>query len=142
MPLATASERRRNTNPRKVYPADPGLIHAFDPSGSPNLGHALETAVFNELVRRGAEVGYVRTEEGWEVDFHARIPGERALLIQVCAELTSQDVLARELRALESARRLHPRAERLLIVPTHEEARRAPTDGIRVVPAYAWFLEG
>src|SRR5205085_12597773 len=54
--LHTPSERQRNSNPRKVYPADPGLIHAFDVSGRANLGHALETAVFNELQRRGAQV--------------------------------------------------------------------------------------
>lgn len=46
--LHTASERQRNSNPRKVYPADPGLIHAFDLQGRANLGHTLETAVFKE----------------------------------------------------------------------------------------------
>ena len=62
VPLATDSERQRNSNPRKLYPADPGLIKAFDASGRSNLGHALETVVLNELERRGAEVGYVKTE--------------------------------------------------------------------------------
>jgi len=32
--LATESERQRNSNPRKIYPADPGLIRAFDASGT------------------------------------------------------------------------------------------------------------
>ena len=40
VPLATESERRRNSNPRKLYPADPGLIRAFDISGRSNLGTA------------------------------------------------------------------------------------------------------
>ncbi len=43
--LATDSERRRNSNPRKVYPVDTGLISAFDRSGRTNAGHALETLV-------------------------------------------------------------------------------------------------
>jgi uncharacterized protein len=51
VPLATESERKRNSNPRKLYPADPGLIQAFDASGRANFGHALETAVLNELER-------------------------------------------------------------------------------------------
>ena len=72
VPLATESERQRNSNPRKIYPADPGLIQAFDASGRANLGHALETVVLNELERRGAEVGYVKTADGLEVDFLAR----------------------------------------------------------------------
>ena len=57
VPVATDSERQRNSNPRKIYPADPGLIPAFDASGRANLGHSLETAVLNELDRRRAETG-------------------------------------------------------------------------------------
>ncbi|MFO7694110.1 MAG: hypothetical protein R6V57_13560, partial [Vicinamibacterales bacterium] len=45
VPLATESERRRNSNPRKIYPADMGLIAAFDTARrSNNVGQALETA--------------------------------------------------------------------------------------------------
>lgn len=84
--LATESERKRNSNPRKLYPADPGLIRAFDVSGRANQGHALETAVFNELERRKAEVGYVKTDGGLEVDFLARYPDAGAELIQVCVD--------------------------------------------------------
>lgn len=65
--LDTESERRRNSNPRKIYPIDPGLIDAFDSSGRSNIGHALETAVLNELDRRKARVGYLKSPEGFEV---------------------------------------------------------------------------
>ena len=116
VPLATDSERRRNSNPRKLYPADPGLIKAFDASGRSNLGHALETAVLNELERRGAEVGYVKTGDGLEVDFLARRPGAGEELIQVCADLSSPETRARELRALTAAAKDHPRATRRLLV--------------------------
>jgi len=49
--IATESERQRNSNPRKIYPSDPGLISAFAASGRANAGHALETVVFHELDR-------------------------------------------------------------------------------------------
>jgi len=62
--MATDSERRRNSNPRKIYPADQGLIKAFDTSGRTNLGHSLETVVLHELERRCTVAGYVKTEEG------------------------------------------------------------------------------
>ena len=140
VPLDTESERRRNTNPRKVYPADPGLIGAFDISGRANLGRALETAVLNELERRGAAVSYVKSEEGFEVDFHARIPGQQDILIQVCADPTAPKVLEREIRALQSAARMHPHAERLLIVLTREQAAAVADAGFRVCPVYEWFL--
>ncbi|MGC8915768.1 MAG: ATP-binding protein [Thermoanaerobaculum sp.] len=141
VPLATDSQRRRNANPRKVYPADPGLIHAFDTSGRANLGRALKTAVLNALASPGAEVGYVKTDEGFEVDFFARVPGKPERLIQVCADPTVPEVFERELRALDTAARAHPRAERVLIVLTRDQATQVSADNVRVCAAYEWFLE-
>jgi hypothetical protein len=140
VPLATDSERKRNSNPRKIYPADPGLIPAFDASGRANVGHALETAVLNELVRRRAEVGYVKTAEGLEVDFLARHPAGGEELIQVCADLSSAETRARELRALTAAASEHPRAARRLLVLDRDARVGADTPGIEVLPAYEWLL--
>ena len=97
------SLRRRMTLPRKVYPIDQGLLPLYELDGRRNLGHALETVVLLELLRQGAEVGYVRTSDGFEVDFHARFPDGRRELIQVCADLSDGATRRRELRALEQA---------------------------------------
>jgi uncharacterized protein len=101
--LATDSERRRMVNPRKVYPVDTGLIPLFDRSGKENSGHALETAVFLELARRGYETGYVHTTSGYEVDFLARDMTKGDELIQVCTDLTQSSTREREVRALLDA---------------------------------------
>lgn len=138
--LATDSERQRNSNPRKIYPADPGLIRAFDASGRANLGHALETVVLNELERRGAEIGYVKTADGLEVDFLARHRTGEQELIQVCADVTAEETLARELRALHAARRAYPRAVRRLLVLDRDSAMRVHAPGVRVQAAYEWLL--
>jgi predicted AAA+ superfamily ATPase len=140
VPLATDSERRRNSNPRKIYPADPGLVRAFDASGRPNVGRALETAVLNELERRGAEVGYVKTPDGWEVDFLARHPAAGELLIQVCADISSEQTLARELRSLGEAAKTYPRARRLLLTLNRDPIPMTATHGLDVLPAYTWLL--
>ena len=50
--------------------------------------HALETAVFIELTRRGEQVAYVKTRDGYEVDFLAQHPDGRQELFQVCADVT------------------------------------------------------
>ena len=55
---------------------------------SMSADHALETAVFNELSRRGAQVAYVNTRDGYEVDFLAQHPDGRLELVQVCADVT------------------------------------------------------
>jgi predicted AAA+ superfamily ATPase len=138
--LATESERKRNSNPRKLYPADPGLIRAFDASGRANLGHSLETAVLNELERRGAEVAYVKTDEGLEVDFVVRHPETGEELIQVCADATGEETLARELRALAAAGKEHRRAVRRLLVLDQDAVPRVATPGVRVQPVYEWLL--
>lgn len=141
VPLATESERQRNSNPRKLYPSDPGLIQAFDTSGRRNVGHALETIVLNELERRGAEVSYVKSRDGSEVDFLARFRGASDELIQVCADVSDADTRARELRALAAATTAHPRATRRLLVLEREPNFGPEVDGVIVQPVHEWLLE-
>ncbi len=140
VPVATDSERRRNTNPRKVYPADPGLIDAFDTSGRSNTGHALETAVYNELSRRGADLAYVKTKAGFEVDFLARHADGREELIQVCADPRDAATWQRETRALDAAHAEHPRAQRLVIVLDTSGSRALSHPKTQVLPAHQWLL--
>ncbi|MEK7377273.1 MAG: ATP-binding protein, partial [Candidatus Binatota bacterium] len=141
VPLATESERRRNSNPRKIYPVDNGMIGAFDRTGRSNVGHALETVVLHELDRRQAEVGYVRTGTGHEVDFLARFHGGREELIQVCADTGPAETRERELRALEEALREHPRATPKLLVLNFEQLAVKVSPGVTVQAAYQWLLD-
>lgn len=140
--MESASERQRMVNPRKAYPVDPGLIPVFDRSGRCNLGHALETAVLVELERRRYAVTYVRTPDGFEVDFLARRAGGDSELIQVAADLHDSTTLARELRALTDAGRIFPSARRRLLTMTAPTTRVAVPDGIVMQPAYEWCLAG
>jgi len=138
--MEAASERQRMVNPRKAYPVDPGLIPVFDRTGRSNLGHALETAVLLELERRRAEVSYVKTPEGFEVDFLARYPSGDMDLIQVCAEASAPDTAERELRALIEAGGRFPQARKRLLTLTRDGLpRESPTD-VLAQPAYVWLL--
>ena len=141
VPVATDSEKRRQVNPRKVYPVDPALGPVFDRSRKANFGHALEVAVHNELRRRGAEVAYVKTGDGFEVDFLSRDADGGQSLIQVCAGFDDPATLAREVRALEAAAAEH-HADRLLIL-TAESSVRFPSVAapLQVLPAWQWMLE-
>jgi hypothetical protein len=138
--VEASSERRRMVNPRKAYPIDPALIPIYDRSGRANLGHALETAVLLELERRRASVTYVRTPDGHEVDFLARNATGREELIQVCADATDASTRERELRALEAAGRVHPGADKRLLVLTRDAIPDALPSGVTAEPAYAWML--
>lgn len=127
-------------NPRKVYPIDPGLIPVFDRSGKANLGHALETCVLLELDRRGAEVSYVHTPGGREVDFLARYPTGREELVQVCASLDDTATREREIRALIEAAPHHPGAACSLIALDIPAALEIPL-GIALHGATDWLLD-
>ncbi len=138
--MEASSERQRMVNPRKAYPVDPGLIPVFDRSGRANLGHALETVVLLELERRRADITYVRSAKGYEVDFLARYPGGQAELIQVAAEARSPAAAERELRALVDAGRSHPNARQLILTLTRDGLPSAMPAGVQAEPAYVWLL--
>lgn len=139
--LSTRSERQRMVNPRKAYPVDPGLILPDVQTGATQWGRALETAVRVELERRGYEASYVKTDEGWEVDFLATAPGRRSLLIQACAEGNDPAVLDRELRAFAGARKTHHSAVALFLTMDPAAPEVEMPKGVRWVPASGWLLD-
>ncbi len=139
-PIATDSEKRRQVNPRKIYPADTALIPIFDRSGKANTGHLLETAVFIELQRRHADIAYVKTPGGYEVDFLARHPDGSEELIQVCASIDDPETLNREVRALQDAASSHPRAKQLILTLESRLPFPALPSSIQALPAWQWML--
>lgn len=142
IPVATDSEKRRQVNPRKIYPIDHSIGPVFDRSPKSNTGHALEVVVHNALVRQGAETAYVKTREGYEVDFLSRNSDGSQWLIQVCAQLTDSNTLNRECRALLAAAR-ELSADRLLLL-TAESSVPMPAvpKPIEILPAWRWMLAG
>lgn len=140
LPLATDSEKRRQVNPRKIYPADTGLIPVFDRSLKPNVGHSLEVAVFHELQRRGGDMGYWKTASGFEVDFAIRTPAGAQQLIQVCTSLDDEQTREREIRALLEARGEWPEARALILTLQSRLPYPDLPRGISAMPAWEWIL--
>jgi hypothetical protein len=58
----------------------------------------------------------------------------------VCAGLSDEATLARELRALSAAGGEHPRAVRRLLVLDRDSVPRTGTPEVLVQPAYEWLL--
>lgn len=137
--ISSDSVRRRQVNPRKVYPVDTGLMALFEISGKPNTGHALETAALHHLLRQGAQVGYVHTPQGYEVDFAARMPSGETWLVQVCLDLNDATTLQREVRALQDTQTDWPHARRMLVSLYAPPVLELPT-GIEHHRASTWLL--
>ena len=109
--------------------------------GRSHQGRALETAVLLELERRGWEVSYLRTAEGWEVDFFAHRPGEAPLLVQVCLDTADDATWEREVRALRSAGRAYGDARLSLVTLDASPPPHRLPDRVVWTPAGRWLLE-
>lgn len=103
VPLYSESIRKVQTNPKKIYVIDTGLIAAYKTSFSDDLGHIFENCVYIELRRRGFEVYYYLTSERYEVDFLAKDIHNQLFLFQVVWDMTDDTTREREKRALEAA---------------------------------------
>lgn len=133
VPIHTTSERVRQSNPRKVYAVDPGLVTACARRGSADRGPLLETAVFGELRRRTHDIAYARTGSGFEVDF---VTTEG--LVQACAALDGAATRERETRALREAMAEHGTREATIVTELDEEEIAVPEGTIHVTPFWRW----
>lgn len=138
--IATDSIKRKQVNPRKVYPIDSGFIPLFDRSGKSNIGHALETAAYLHLRRSKADISYVKTKNGFEVDFLARYIEGQEELIQVCYSLEDTETFERETRSLIEASIEHPRASLLLVTGNSAPCYHQVPEGIEIIPAWEWIF--
>ena len=141
LPLATDSERRRQSNPKKLYLADHGLAEAHAPAGGLNRGQLIENIVACKLASQSRELAYVLTKSGYEVDFLTRDYEGGAQLIQVSSDLSEATTYEREIRALTEAAREFPEAELLLLYESGLPRSPSAPENIRVEPLWRWLLE-
>lgn len=104
VPLYSESIRKVQSNPKKIYAIDPGMVTANSFSLSKNMGRALENVVFLDLKRRGDDIYYYLTESRHEVDFLTRDLEGGLHLYQVSLDTSDKKTLIRETRALEEAK--------------------------------------
>ncbi len=103
VPLYSESVRKSQTNLKKIYTVDTGLIQACTLSFSKNWGRLFENLIYLDLRRRGDEIYYYLTTDGrYEIDFFTRSLDGTLHLYQVCWDDTDE-VYQREMRALTIA---------------------------------------
>lgn len=91
IPMFDYSLKKQNINPRKVYAIDTGLVEMSTPSFTKDTGRKLENLVFLALRRKYKEIYYY--SRGGECDFLIMDKGLIVSAIQVCLELTSDNLL-------------------------------------------------
>jgi len=125
-------------SPRKVHAIDNGFIRLFNPKLS--RGHLLESVVSQHLYRyslsRRFEM-YYWYQDNYEVDFVLKGNG-KILPIQVAYDISEEETLKREIRALERFKGKGGVEKSLLI--THHVSENVK-GGVEVVPAYMFLIK-
>lgn len=103
VPLYSESVRKTQSNPKKIYAIDTGLVNASRIKNVMNNGRYLETLVYLALRRAGHEIYYYLTEQRHEVDFFTKSLDGTLHLYQVAWSIEDQAVYEREERALIEA---------------------------------------
>ncbi len=133
----------------KVYAIDPGLAAANGKAYTNDAGQRLEDAVYLELRRRSASdrneaITSLRTKaHDYEIDFAVgdALFGGALELYQVCANVSDDKTLNRELRALWEAMSEHEAKVATLIVADGEPASYERSGFVvNQIPAWRWFL--
>lgn len=100
--LYDKSIRKVQTNPKKLYAIDPGMIRALTLDYENDLGRLFENIIYLELKRLGFKINYYLTSERYEIDFLAQTPRGHKKLFQVAWETQDAATLEREKRALQA----------------------------------------
>jgi hypothetical protein len=102
--LYDESLRKVQTNPKKIYAIDTGLVRAYALGLSQNTGHHFANLVYLDLRRsRHEEIFYYLTKTRKEVDFIARDSFGKWHLYQVCWDMSDPKTWERETAALKEA---------------------------------------
>ena len=103
IPIFSESIRKMQTNPKKIYIIDNGLVKANRLGISLQLGNLFENQVYLDLRRNNKKVRYYLTKDGYEVDFIVENFDGYLELIQVVWDISDKTTLDREKRALLQA---------------------------------------
>jgi uncharacterized protein len=103
VPIYAESLRKTQSNLRKIYAIDTGLVRACTRRFADNIGHHFENLVYLDLRRRKHEIYYYLTETRREVDFLSKDIMGNWYLYQVCWNMDHPKTMERETLALLEA---------------------------------------
>ena len=103
IPLYSESLRKVQSNPKKIYAVDPGIVRAYTLGLAQNIGHRFENLVYLDLRRRGHKIYYYLTKTRQEVDFLSCDLKGKWHLYQVSWDILDPKTHTREMAALKEA---------------------------------------
>lgn len=99
-PIHDKSIRKVQTNPKKLYAIDPGMVRALTLDYENDLGRLFENVIYLDLKRLGCTIQYYLTKERYEIDFLVQTARGHKKLFQAVWNMEDKMTLEREQRAL------------------------------------------
>ncbi len=138
LPVFSFSTKAQLINPRKVYTIDLGLIDLISNTNTGDSGRKLENLIFLHLRKKYKELYYF--DDNGECDFIALQKGIAVELVQVCFELTP-DNIKRELNGLIKAMKFFNKLKATIVTFSDTDFIKQNEYEINVVPAYIYLLK-
>ncbi len=104
VPIYDQSIRKVQTNPKKIYAIDPGLVRAMTLDFEHDLGRLFENVIYLDLRRSGCTINYYLTNSRNEVDFVVQTARGHKKLFQVVWKQDDIKTREREERAFEEGK--------------------------------------
>lgn len=130
---------KRQTQMKKVYVLDTGLITATNFSTSENRGRMLETVTYIELKRQEKNIFYHKEKK--ECDFIIQEKNTITQAIQVTQTLQDETTRKREIEGLLEALNKYNLQEGIILTEDEEEIIEQDKKKIKVKPLWKWLLE-
>ncbi len=116
VPFYSRKTAERVRHPQKVHVIDLGLRHAVSLSDSEDKGHIIETAVYQELLRRPND-GIFYWKRNTEMDLMVRRGNQIRSLLQIVYEgIDRLEIQQRELQVFNEAKEVFANAQKYIIV--------------------------
>lgn len=141
VPIFDVSEQVRQTNPKKIYAVDPGLISAYSIKPDFESASHLENAVFCTLRRKYKEIFYYRTKNRREVDFVVMSTKGDYQIYQVCHDFSHPETREREIEAIKIAAGDLDLREGYCVTDDHEETIQCDGFTLFCIPFWKWALK-
>jgi len=138
LPMFSHSTKAQLINPRKVYGIDLGLVEIISTTQTKDLGRKLENLIFLHLRRKYKELYYYNGKG--ECDFVAMQNGKVTELVQVCYELTPDNV-KRELNGLIEAIQFFNCNNARILTFNNTDVLHQKEFNIPVIPAYQYLVQ-
>jgi predicted AAA+ superfamily ATPase len=137
LPMFSHSLRKQIRNQKKVYSIDLGLFTENSIIFSDESGRRLENAVYLHLRRKYKELYYFQDKK--ECDFIALENGKPREIIQVCYELTA-DNIDREIAGLLAALEFFKKSEGRIVTMNQRDSFKKDSYKIEVIPVHEYLI--